>query len=108
MPTGSITCYLGGGQERLLANVIAAADATAVNPTWGAHDDGGGPANMGHGTEMAGLAAYGDLVPVFASAGPIVIGHCVESVKILPPHGANKPELYGCYGAALLMVDTTD
>jgi hypothetical protein len=79
----------------LLENVIAPADATAVDPAWGAHDDGGGPLSMGHGTEMVGLAAYGDLATAIQSNGAIQFRHCVESVKILPPIGANPPDLYG-------------
>ena len=49
----------------------------------------------GHGTEMAGLAAYGDLVNQLRSQTPLRMRHCLESVKILPPQGANSPELYG-------------
>ena len=48
--------------------VIAPADATSVDPAWGSHDNGGGPSNMGHGTEMSGLAAYGDLAAAIQAA----------------------------------------
>jgi hypothetical protein len=95
-------CVLDTGVTRghaLLDGVIAPADATAVDLAWGPHDDGGGPGNMGHGTEMAGLAAYGDLVDVLAATGPVLLRHCLESVKILPPTGANDPELYGAITA---------
>jgi hypothetical protein len=95
-------CVLDTGVTRghpLLQDVIAPADATAVDPTWGAHDDGGGPGNMGHGTEMAGLAAYGDLFEALTSGTPIALRHRVESVKILPPRGTNPPELYGAITA---------
>lgn len=95
-------CLLDTGVTRghpLLEDVIAPADATAVDPAWGPHDDGGGPGNMGHGTEMAGLAAYGDLLDALGSSAPIVLRHRIESVKILPPRGANPPELYGAITA---------
>lgn len=95
-------CILDTGVTRghpLLQDVIAPSDAMAVDPTWGPHDDGGGPGNMGHGTEMAGLAAYGDLVAAFASGAPQVLRHCIESVKILPPTGTNPPDLYGAITA---------
>lgn len=95
-------CVLDTGVTRghpLLQDVIAPADATAVDPTWGAHDDGGGPGNMGHGTEMAGLAAYGDLLDVLNAWAPLALRHRVESVKILPPSGANAPDLYGAITA---------
>ncbi|HXH26018.1 MAG TPA: S8 family peptidase [Vicinamibacterales bacterium] len=91
-------CVLDTGVNRghpLLETVIAPADATAVDPAWGSHDDGGGPGSMGHGTEMAGLAAYGDLAVALQHNTAIDLRHCVESVKILPPTGANPPELYG-------------
>lgn len=95
-------CILDTGVNRghpLLESVIAEEDATAVDPAWGAHDDGGGPGCMGHGTEMAGLAAYGDLTPALVSDLPVHLRHCVESVKILPPSGANEPDLYGAITA---------
>lgn len=95
-------CILDTGVTRahpLLDDVIDPNDATAVDTTWGAHDDGGGPLAMGHGTEMAGLAAYGDLVSALAGSARITFRHRVESVKILPPHGANRPELYGAITA---------
>jgi hypothetical protein len=50
---------------------------------------------------MAGLALYGDLVPVLASAENVVLRHRLESVKILPPNGQpeNPPDLYGAVTA---------
>jgi len=95
-------CILDTGVNRghpLLQDVIAEEDATAVDPTWGAHDDGGGPDNMGHGTQMAGLAAYGDLASALVSQVPIHLRHRIESVKILPPTGSNRPDLYGAITA---------
>ena len=49
----------------------------------------------GHGTEMAGVAAYGDLAHLLASKQTVKLAHQLESVKILPATGANDPELYG-------------
>src|SRR5262249_38326938 len=42
---------------------------------------------------------YGDLAAALASRSPIHLRHRVESVKILPPTGANPPELYGAVTA---------
>jgi hypothetical protein len=98
----SAVCILDTGVTRahpLLDRVIAEEDAQAVDPAWGPHDNGGGPPNMGHGTEMAGLAAYGDLLGAFLSGGPVHLRHRLESIKILPPTGANDPELYGAVTA---------
>lgn len=72
----------------LLQVALAPSDVHAIDPAWGGHDDGG--ARPGHGTEMAGLALYGDLVPVLAGTQPVVLTHRLESVKILPPRG-KKP-----------------
>lgn len=53
----------------------------------------------GHGTEMAGLALYGDLVERLASDASVELRHRLESVKILPPAGKNDPDLYGAVTA---------
>jgi hypothetical protein len=95
-------CILDTGITRnhpLLEDLIAVGDAMSVDPAWGSHDNGGGPRNMGHGTEMAGLAGFGDLAPVLASRTAVQMRHRLESVKILPPTGVNPPELYGAITA---------
>ena len=61
----------------------------AVEPSWGDGD------HHGHGTEMAGLALYYDLQERLLSDQHYSIVHHLESVKILPPKGENRPELYG-------------
>ncbi|HXT16634.1 MAG TPA: S8 family peptidase [Gemmatimonadaceae bacterium] len=96
-------CILDTGVNRghpLLAPLIDAVDATAVDAAWGSHDDGGGPGCRGHGTSMAGLAAYGDLVSLLAGNHPVRVRNRLESVKILPPTGQNEPQLYGAVTAA--------
>lgn len=95
-------CILDTGVNRghpLLVNVIAQEDAHTVNPAWGTADHPRGSPGAGHGTEMSGLAAYGDLAPVLASSSPVVLRHRIESVKILPPRGANSESLYGAITA---------
>jgi hypothetical protein len=73
----------------------------ALNPadqqTWdgGANAEDTGIAYGGHGTEMSGIALCGDLVPFLTGNGPVQLTHRLESVKILPDHGANDPDLYG-------------
>jgi hypothetical protein len=61
----------------------------AVKTAWRAED------HHGHGTEMAGIALYGDLRQALADTSNISVLHKIESVKILPPSGSNAPELYG-------------
>lgn len=95
-------CLLDTGVTQahpLISPGLAVEDATAVNAAWGSHDNGGGERQAGHGTEMAGLALYGDLAPVLESADPVILRHRLESVKILPPIGANDPDLYGAITA---------
>ena len=55
------------------------------------------PADMnGHGTQMAGIAGYGDLFNCLASKESISISHSLESVKLLGSR-QNDPQLYGDY-----------
>jgi len=57
---------------------------------WGVED------RQGHGTEMAGLALFGDeLEAHLLESGPVELRHQIESVKILNSFLANDPELYG-------------
>lgn len=72
----------------LLEVAIDPEDVHTIDPAWGGHDDGG--SRPGHGTEMAGLALYGDLVPLLAGSHQVALTHRLESVKILPPRG-KKP-----------------
>lgn len=48
-----------------------------------------------HGSRQAGLAIFGNLQQALMSDQPIVVGHLIESARILPPKGDNDPELYG-------------
>lgn len=74
----------------LLKDAIANDNSVqSAEPSWGIDD------RDGHGTEMAGIALYNNLSDLFQSSGNIEINHKLESVKILPPDGQNKQELYG-------------
>lgn len=80
-------CILDSGVNRehpLLAPLIETADLHTVQPAWGVDD----VAN--HGTGLAGLAAFGDISEVLASAAPSQVGHRLESVKLIPHEGANE------------------
>lgn len=59
---------------------------------WGVGDDW---PDGGHGTGVAGLALYGDMVGVLASPAIIRIVHGLESFKIIHSRDPNDPELYG-------------
>ncbi|MFO1158489.1 MAG: S8 family peptidase [Reyranellaceae bacterium] len=91
-------CVFDTGVTRghpLLEASLDAADCHSCDPAWGTHD------HDGHGTEMAGLALFGDLTPALAATQNIVLRHRLESVKILPPNGhpVNPPDLYGAVTA---------
>jgi hypothetical protein len=91
-------CVVDTGVNRahpLITGSLAASDCHACDPSWGTDD------REGHGTEMAGLALYGDLAHALAAAGPIRLRHRLESVKLKPPPPkSNPPELYGAVTAA--------
>jgi hypothetical protein len=86
-------CILDTGVNNghpLLAPVLKDEDCLAAEPEWGVDD------HNGHGTLMAGLAAYGDLRDYLASSEMLSLRHCLESVKILPrPPMQNRQELWG-------------
>jgi hypothetical protein len=75
----------------LIEPLLEAEDSHSVDPGWGVNDW------HGHGTEMAGLALYGDLTQALAATGRIQIFHRLESVKLLRHSGDNgeDPDLHG-------------
>lgn len=91
-PAGApVVCVIDSGMSAhpLLSPALDAADCHTINPAWRADD------TLGHGTQMGGLALYGDLCAVFAANGPVPLTHRLESVKILRSNGDNAGELYG-------------
>lgn len=85
-------CLLDSGVNRghpMLAPLIGSNDLHTVNPAWGVDDQ------IGHGTGLAGLAAYGDLIDVLDSAALLAVPHRLESVKLAPWQGANQDEHHG-------------
>jgi hypothetical protein len=58
-------------------------------------DDNDPTDNNGHGTEMAGLAMWGDLTDILGSTEDIFIGHKLESVKTLNHSGDNEGKPLG-------------
>ncbi|MEU8522218.1 S8 family peptidase [Streptomyces sp. NPDC048577] len=78
-PHAPAVCVLDTGvaQEHLLLKPALHERAYSALP-------GSTPADRnGHGTQMAGLALFGDLTSALESQGPVVLGHGLESVKIL-------------------------
>lgn len=89
-------CILDTGVDRghpLLEPSLSAEDMHTCSPAWNTND------HDGHGTLMAGIALYGDLQGTLESNDAVGLRHRLESVKILPPHGQNRPDLYGAITA---------
>jgi hypothetical protein len=89
-------CVVDTGVDQghaLLAPSLDPTDCHACDPNWNTDD------HQGHGTEMAGLALFGELGEIVHSTGPIRLRHRLESVKFLPRVGVNPPELHGAITA---------
>ena len=87
-------CLLDTGvtvSNPLLTKLIPQANLDAVEPDWSKADTN----PQGHGTPMAGLALYGDLTDVLASADRIEIYHHLESIKLIETGQAHNPSAYG-------------
>ena len=86
-------CLLDTGVNNghsLLSPVLSDDDCQSVDLNWGRHD------HDKHGSLMAGVAAYGDMVACLSASDPVEIHHCLESVKILPlPPKETEPDLWG-------------
>lgn len=95
-PNSPVVCVLDTGihgGHPLLADSLNDADVHVVDADWNPR-----PINP-HGTEMAGLALFGDLHHAVTTAHPVRLDHRLESVKILPDHGQNERDLYGAITA---------
>ena len=88
-------CLLDTGVNRahpLLENLIPDRHLDAINPAWTSADT---RTPYGHGTPMAGLAIYGDLIELMASRDRVQIYHHLESIKFLNDNAPHDPALYG-------------
>lgn len=92
-PEGSpFVCILDTGVSRghvLLSDALAEEDMHKIDPAWLDADE------TGHGTEMAGLALYGELEDLLAGDMPVSLTHRLESVKLLRHSGDNEGKHYG-------------
>jgi Subtilase family len=91
-PNAPFVCLLDTGVNRghpLLEASLAVADQHTVTPAWGVND------SHGHGTQLAGVALFGDLTEALAGDGPLPIPLRLESVKLLEKPGDNENEPYG-------------
>ena len=87
-----VACILDTGANighPLLEPFINQDDQFTLEDDWTGADD------EGHGTGMAGLAAWGDLTHQLDSMGNVEIGHRLESVKILRHPNDSEDKLRG-------------
>ncbi|MFT7231486.1 MAG: hypothetical protein ACI8TA_000695 [Cyclobacteriaceae bacterium] len=87
-------CLLDTGVNRvnpLLERLIPERNLDSINPSWTNADS----YPNGHGTPMAGLIFYGDMIEPLSSTENIRIFHSLESIKILENSDPNDPDLYG-------------
>lgn len=73
----------------LIQPSLSSDDRHAADPAWAVDD------MNGHGTQMAGLALYGDLTMALQQMQPVEIHHRLESVKLVPDAGENPHHLLG-------------
>jgi len=64
---------------RLIGPILDDVNRLTVDPNWGIND------SLGHGTNMAGVAVYGNLNSILENKFQISIHHQLESIKILHP-----------------------
>jgi hypothetical protein len=91
-PTDVSICVLDTGVNYghpLIQPFVDPADFQAAYDQWTPNDV------RAHGTEMAGLALFGDLNAALLSDEAVAIPAALESVKILPDAGENDARLYG-------------
>ena len=82
-------CILDSGTNRghpLLSGSLAKDDQHAVDANWGVDDH----YRNGHGTQMAGLALFGDLTYPVADNRTVTLTHRLETVTLLPPDGFKR------------------
>jgi hypothetical protein len=94
-------CLLDSGttiRHPLIAPALLPDDQQAWTPHW--HGEDASHQWRGHGTQLSGIALYGDLTEALVGNGPVELSNRLESVKILPDNGANDPDLYGYITAA--------
>jgi hypothetical protein len=78
-----------GRAHPLIAPALSVADRHAADPAWDIED------SVGHGTQLAGLALFGDLTNALQNTTPIQVFYRLESAKIIPDAGQNPHHLLG-------------
>ncbi len=85
-PAGSLSPVITHLDTGVLQSHILLRDSIDPNDVHTIFGASGGDVR-GHGTNMAGLALYGDLDALLASTAPVVLEHQLESVRMMPGPG---------------------
>lgn len=100
-PTTSV-CILDTGvnyHHPLLKKLCSDNYSISYNPNWVKYDVKPSAYERKpyspHGSMQAGIIGFGSLQKCLEHNNPVYISHIIESGRILPPSGFNKPELYG-------------
>lgn len=75
----------------IIQNLVNPEKIVAVNEDWGPQDEFNW---RYHGTRMAGILLFGNLLNKLLQTETVPINHSIGSVKILPPFGNNSPHNY--------------
>jgi hypothetical protein len=100
-PDAPAACVVDTGIHQphpMLEASLDVADCHTCDPNWGADD------RNGHGTEMAGIALYGDVAAAVLSNAPVTLRHRLESVKLLPGPNVNERHLWAALTATATSV----
>lgn len=85
-------CILDTGVNNshpLLEDILEDKDKHTFETSWGVDD------HNSHGTEMSGIAAYGNLNEHLTGIIDVELNHTLSSYKILPPAGSTPKSLWG-------------
>ncbi|QOG11835.1 S8 family peptidase [Arcobacter sp. FWKO B] len=85
-------CILDTGVNNvhpLLEDILKDEDKHTFLPSWDIND------HDSHGTEMSGIAAYGNLNEHLSGIEDVELNHTLASFKILPPTGSTEKSLWG-------------
>jgi hypothetical protein len=106
-----IVCILDSGvnnKHPLIEPMLPDSSMYSYKEDWGTFDS---HQPGGHGTGVACLSIYGDLVDVLASSHSVRVYHSLESFKILHSSDSNDPKLYGAiteYATSSPIVDRSN
>jgi hypothetical protein len=83
----------------LVGVAIAPEDCRTIEPSWVTND------HMGHGTNMAGIALYGDLEQAINDGLPVNLTTALESIVLTAPEGAAPVPAHDAIERSVAMIN---